>query len=159
MTIRLLLSVAILLWLAAALQQSVAPYATIVGCPPDFLLAVLLPTTVFLSRAGGAVLGFIVGTIHGALPTANLAHYATSRAITGFVGAWMGSTTKTPSLGFVVLHAILGTAIGQVLLMFLAPPDQIDRFLLVTIGTAVYNGVIALPVFLLLRRILRRDSD
>jgi hypothetical protein len=52
------------------------------------------------------------------------------------------------------LNSFFLTIVAQLILMFFAPPPGIASFLGATIGSAMVNGVLAVPVHALLRRIL-----
>ncbi|MCW5942675.1 MAG: hypothetical protein KIS66_10615 [Fimbriimonadaceae bacterium] len=149
----------LLLWIAAALQFTLSPRMAVFGCPPDFVLAVVLPASLLARRSGGSLLGFVAGVLQGGMAGANLTHYAISRAFAGFCGGWSRGMLAEPHGLLVFLHAAVGTLLAQVLFMFLAPPAEIVGYLFATIGTAMYNGVIAIPVHALLRRTVREDSE
>ncbi|MGV3618674.1 MAG: hypothetical protein ACO1SV_25405 [Fimbriimonas sp.] len=140
-------------WMAGGCQRSVSPYVAIGGVAPDFILIVIGCVSLFGSRRSGAVIGFAGGILQGALAGANLAAYAVSRAVAGFVAGWFNSLEFEAGavVASVVVFAI--TLLAQLLLMFVAPPAQIGGFLLATIGSAVYNGVLAMPLYALLRRV------
>jgi rod shape-determining protein MreD len=135
-------------------QRAVSPYIAIGGVAPDFLLVVIGCLALFGTRRSGSIIGFLAGVIEGALAGANLAAYAVSRTIAGFVSGWFSALEFEAGaiVASFVVFAI--TLLSQLLLMFVAPPGQIGGFLLATIGSAVYNGVLAMPLYALLRRVL-----
>lgn len=146
------------LWLAGGCQMAVAPHVTIFGVPPDFLLIVLGCLSLFGSRRSGSAVGFGAGLVQGAISGANLWQYVVSRAITGFVTGWFG-VLEFEANALVAFFAVAGgTLVAQILLMFTAPPPQLARFLLATIGSAVVNGVLAMPVFSVLKRVVDPPS-
>ncbi|GMV87644.1 MAG: hypothetical protein AMXMBFR81_05750 [Chthonomonas sp.] len=147
----------VVLWGGAALQQGASERLAILGCAPDFLLAAVAPLALAYGRSGGAVVGFFAGLLHGGLAGANMAQYAASRAIAGFIAAWTGSSIEKLEPVTCLIHAVGLTVLGRVVFMFMAPPAQIGSYLLATIGVAVYNGVIALPIYALLRKTVRKD--
>lgn len=149
---------AICLWLAAGLQQSVAPRMTLAGVSPDFLLVTLVCISLFGDRRTGAVKGFFAGVLHGAAAGANLGAYAVSRTVTGFLVGWFPMLEFEASIAVAFVIASGATLFAQILFMFGAPPARIVPFLLATIGGAVYNGVLAMPLFALLKRILDPPS-
>lgn len=85
---------------------------------------------------------------------ANLAHYAVSRTVAGFAGASSRAIGFEINIAVVGVTAALMTLVAQTVFMFLAAPKGIAAFLGDTIGSAVYNGVLAIPTYLLLRRVL-----
>jgi len=141
-------------YIAAAFQQGLAPRFTFVGIVPDFLLVFVAVFALFSSRPAATANGFFAGLLEGALAGVNLTHYVLSRTLAGFFGGAASAFNFQPNMGVAALMAAALTAISQVLLFFLAPPSGIGRFLGDTIGAAMYNGVLAIPVYALLRRIL-----
>lgn len=148
------LAIALGLWIAGGLQQAIAPRLAIWGASPDFLLISLAAGSIFLRRMPATLLGFACGLIHGALSGANLMHYIISRTVGGFLAAW-SRTTLEPSPFLAAGTAFFLTLVSQLLLMFLAPPKQIMPYLTATIIAAAYNGVLVLPVYSLLRKLVR----
>lgn len=148
-------AIALALWVAGSLQQAIAPRMSIFGASPDFMLISLAAGSLFLNRAQGSWLGFACGLIQGALAGANVTHYVISRTTGGFFAGWSRTTTLEPNAILAFGTAFLLTLFSQVLLMFLAPPLQIGPYLGATIIAAAYNGVLVLPAYFLLKRMLR----
>ncbi|MBN9500225.1 MAG: hypothetical protein BGO01_19580 [Armatimonadetes bacterium 55-13] len=144
----------LLIWLGAALQQAVAHRLGILGFSPDFLLTFVACLCLYASRVGGAVIGFFAGLAAGATIGANLTQYVFSRSLTGFLDAWSRNFGFDANFVVAAVNAALVTIIAQMILMFFAPPSGITAFVGATIGSAMYNGVLAVPVYALLRRIL-----
>ena len=149
-----ILVAAILLWVGAVLQGSVAHRIGIATAQPDFLLIFMSVMSLYCSTAGSTGLGFFTGLMTGAPAGANLGAQAISRTFAGFADGWIGSIGFQPNAFWAAVNTAIVTVIAQLLLMFLAPPKAIPLFLAATIASAVYNGVLAMPVYLLLRRIL-----
>lgn len=148
-----ILFVAISIVLAAALQQSVAPRMSLFGCSPDFLLVVLGPASMSVRPLSGALIGFLCGLVYGAAAGANLAHYAISRTLAGFFGSLSQGVDIHSGVLLAAGVTALVTIVARLTLMFLAPPPAIWPFLAATIGSALYNGVLAMPFHALLRRL------
>ena len=149
------LAIALGLWLAGGLQEAIAPKLAIAGASPDFLLISLAAGALFLSRSRAAALGFACGLIHGGLAGANLMHYVISRSVGGFLAGWSRSTTLEANAILAAATGFFLTLVSQTLLMFLAPPKQLLPYLGATILAAAYNGVLVLPVYFLLKRLVR----
>lgn len=139
-------------WLAAILQQSLAPRLAIGGGSPDFLILFAFCLSLVSRPGAGALLGLASGAIQGALTGATLAHFVLSRAAIAFglsyvdqSGVDLGRRTAAVSIG-------VATLVSQLVLMLLAPPTEIGPYLRATIFTATYNGVLAIPLYGLLRR-------
>lgn len=149
---------AVALWLAAVLQTGLVPYLTVFGSSPDLVLITVVVLSLYTGRAEAAIIGFVGGYLQGSLPAARLAHYITSRAITGFAIAWTRRLEYERRPLTAVIAVVLGTLLGQLLWMFLAAPKGIGAFIADTIRTAAYNGVLAVPVYALLNRILNPNA-
>jgi len=142
------------LWIAIVLQQSVAVKLAIFGARPDFLLLFVVPLSLMTSRAGGATLGFFAGLLHGAATGAFMAQYVASRAVAGFMGSWSRGIGMHVNWGVASVTTIILTVVARLIFMFLAAPPGVLRFLGDTIGSAMYNGVLAIPVYMLLQWVL-----
>lgn len=142
------------LWAGAVLQLAWARHLGIYGAQPDFLLVVVSCSGFCLDRTPGTLVGFGAGVFHGALAGANLTHYVISRCVAGFVASWSRNLRFEMTPLTVAIFVACVTVVAQITLMFIAAPSGIAGFLGDTIGSAVYNGVIAIPVYALFRRIL-----
>lgn len=148
----------ITLWLAATLEYGLPERLNIAGASPDFILICIAPLSMLLPRAGACGVGFFGGVIQGAIVGANLTHYTISRTLTGFMIAWSRNTRIDLTVPMAGLITLLSTLFAGLLFMFGAAPRNLGPFLLDTIGSAVYNGVLAMPLYALLRRILGEPS-
>jgi hypothetical protein len=144
----------VLLWFGAVLQGSVAPQIRIGNAYPDFLLVFLSLMCLFTTTSGATILGFFTGLMTGAPAGANLGPHIISRTIAGHVDGWVGAIGFQPNAFWAGVNTLIVTVVAHLLQMFLAPPPGIPAFLAATIASAVYNGVLAMPLYLLLRRIL-----
>ncbi len=146
--------IAMTLWLCAALQQAMAHRLVFLGSEPDFLLLALACLSMFCDRSGGALIGFFSGVIYGAIDFANIMHYVISRTVAGFATGWTKSANLQATGVVAAITAAGTTVLARLVLMFLAPPTLITPFLGATIRTAVYNGVLAVPTYLLLKKLM-----
>ncbi|HEY0867553.1 MAG TPA: hypothetical protein VGE01_09245 [Fimbriimonas sp.] len=145
------------LWLAAGCQGTVAPQVAIGTVAPDFLLIVVGVLGIFASRPGATLGGFAAGLLHAAVSGANMAGYVVSRTVAGFLAGWYHDLEfETGAVVALITTAFL-TLIAGVLHTLIAPPPPAAFVgtLAATIGGAVYNGVLAMPFYLIMRPILR----
>ncbi len=142
------------IWVSTVLQQSIAHRVDILSATPDFLLITLSCLCMYTSRMGGALLGFLVGLAAGAITGANLSQFIFSRTIVGFLDAWSRTFGLDPNFIAAAVNGFAVTIVAQLILMFFAPPSGITAFLGATIVSAMVNGVLAVPVHALLRKIL-----
>jgi hypothetical protein len=144
---------AILLYLSAAAQQSLARW-TILGGRFDFMLAVLAVLCLFTNRRGGAVVGFFTGWLYASLDGANMWQYVLTRTLGGFLISWVAESGIERSYFAAGIAGFVTVPLCQLILLFLAPPPQITSFLGDTITTAVYNGILAMLLYAAVNRIL-----
>lgn len=144
---------AIALFLAGAIQQALAPRMSILGAVPDFILVVVICVSLMSNRPKGAIVGFAGGVIEGALAGANTSAYAISRTLAGFCASWSKVLGFEMSLLAVGVAAFFSTILAETIWMFIGLRSGVGGFLAATIGTAVYNGVLAMPLYALLKRL------
>lgn len=143
----------VLLWLAAVLQQGLADRLAIFGVAPNFLLIALGPMALLSRPSVGGTMGFFAGLIQGALAGANLTHYVISRTLAGFLTSLGNQLDIRLALTVAGLACAATTFIAQLILMFLAPPSgSLIAYLFGSLGMALYNGILAIPLYSLLRR-------
>lgn len=151
---RATLVAAIAVILGAAAQHSLANRFSIWGTSPDFSLVLLCCFALRFERAPAAAYGFFSGLFAGALATANLGHYVASRTICGFLMSWSKQLRYELGGVSVAVAGFISTLVAEGLWMFFAAPHDVVGFLTDTIRSALYNGLLAVPVYFLLRRIL-----
>jgi hypothetical protein len=144
---------AVSLYLAAAAQQSVSRWGFL-GGHFDFTLAVLAVLCLFTNRRGGALLGFFDAWIYASLDGANMWQYVLTRTVGGFLISWVAESGIERSYFAAAVSGFVTVPLCQLILLFLAPPPQIAAFLGDTIRTAVYNGVLAMPLYAAANRII-----
>ena len=147
------LLIAVTLYIAAVAQVSIAPAIAPVGFTPDFLLLALALFAMKSKPLGGIIIGFFAGLLFGAIAGANLQTYILSRVIAGFIISWLCSLDLDPSIILAILVSVLAVIVGQAVLIFVAAPPNVGGLIEATIETAVYNGVLAIPVYALLKKI------
>jgi rod shape-determining protein MreD len=154
-----LLAISIIgLWLAAILQQALSPHLSIFGARPDFILVLVSPLSIFVPRNKGAALGFAGGVLQGAIAGGHLAASAISKAVAGFMGSWSRKIELERNFIVVFVTTFVVSLIAGLVWMFVAAPKGIAVYLGDTIGSAMYNGVLAIPVYMLLERVLNTRS-
>jgi hypothetical protein len=142
------------LWICAGMQQALAPRLGFGEVQPDFILATIAPLALLLPRPWATLVGFAGGALHGLLAGANLASYAISRTVSGFVVASFGVDPGTATPTAALFATVGATVVAGLLHMFIAPPPAIGAFLTATIAGAIYNGVVAVPLYLALRKLM-----
>lgn len=142
------------LYLFAVLQQTLPARIAILGARPDFLLLLSIVYSFFLPRSLGAGFGFLCGMFHGALAGVSIAAYISSRSIAAFCAAWSKDLRYELNLAAVAFVTGITTVVAELTWLLISPQPGIGAFLGATIGTAVYNGVLAAPLYALLKRVV-----
>lgn len=151
---RLWLGIGLLIWSMAILQFAIGSRWTLLGASPDYLLIGIAASSFFLERTPSAAVGFLSGLAQGAMSGANLGQYIASRTLSSFLAGWLNDGRYVPSHIKVVLTGAGVTIVSRLILLFLAPQVGIGSYLAATILSAAYNGVLVLPVYALLKRVL-----
>lgn len=142
------------LLLATSLQHGLADRMTLLGFRPELPTLLTVCFGLFFSRGGAAAYGLFAGWIEGALALANVGHYIIARAVAGFCVSWTrGFEYEAGALSIMIVGAV-GTLFSELLWMFFAAPNPIGVYLADTIRTALVNGLLAVPVYALLKRSL-----
>ena len=139
-------------WIAAALQQTVAYKFS---PPPDFLIVVALSAAVMYEPVVAALLGFIAGVLHGGVTGSDTANFAISRTLAAYAAGYVSRLELDVRPWYVALVVAAGTVVIHLLMMIPAPPPTVGSYLRDTILAALYNGVLAFPIYTVLRRSLR----
>lgn len=143
----------VLIYICAAITQALGTVTQSLFVP-DFMLIATCCLGMFLSRTGSMVSGASCGIIQGALIGANLTWYGITRLLAG----WLVTLLKSMEIESNALVAGVITAfvsfLSQLVMLFVAPSAAVGVALLATIGTALVNGVLAAPLFALLKRLL-----
>ena len=147
------LSTAVWLIGAASLQGALSERLAFGWFRPDFLLVVAVVLSIHRSTDASAVTGFFAGLFDGALRGKAMMALIISRTLAcvasvRLYSAFLGSGVITASV--VVL---ITSVISSVLYLFLGAPKDILGWLADTIGAALYNGVLAVPCYLLYCRL------
>ena len=146
-------------WLAAVLQQATVDRLQIGGARPDLLLILAFSTAVMFAPRYAALFGFVAGLLQGAITGADLAHYTISYTIVAYLAGFLSWLELDIRAWYVALVVIGGTIIVGLIMMIPAPPVQFWPYLGDTILSAIYNGVLAIPLYVLIKRLLHPKEN
>ncbi|NTU71649.1 MAG: rod shape-determining protein MreD [Coriobacteriia bacterium] len=148
---------------AALLQASLAPYMSIGGVTPNFLLLVVITLALVEGPSAGSSAGFACGLIFDLLGSGPVGPMALVLAVTGhlagllhenlFAEGWLLPITV---LGVAALGAEV--AYGLILGVLGVGGPFLQTFITKSLPAAAYNTALAMIVYPWLARILRRDS-
>lgn len=153
------------LFLATLAQAVYADAMQIAGARPDFPLAVALILSLFTNANGGASLGFFAGLLHASLaspPHGGFGSLIVSRTLVcagvGWLEERMFRDHALTALGIVGV----GTALAETLFFIFAPHPNILLWARHLGMTTLYNGLLAIPLYLVIRRLIgahRKQSE
>lgn len=145
----------ITLWLAVVLQQALTERMAIFGARPDFPLIAAICLGLLIPSPGSIFVGFFAGLTHSAMIGANLFQYVFSRLVASYGASRFSELEIEIGALLAALSAFVGTLGAQLIMMFLAPPRSVGGFIGDTIQSAIYNAVIAAPLYAAIRPILK----
>jgi rod shape-determining protein MreD len=146
---------ALVFWIAAALEQAAAPSMAVSGARPDLLLVVALTAAVFFEPVWAALIGFLAGAMYGGVSGSDTARYSISYTLVAYGAGYVSRLELDVRPWYVALVVVGGTVLARLLMMIPAPPPEVWPYLRDTIFAAMYNGVLAVPLYVFLRRALR----
>ncbi len=145
--------VALLLLLAAVLQGRVAHAIQVRGAQPDLPLVGLACGGTLLGGPRGAGLGFWAGLLTAALVPGTVGSFLTSRTLAGaFAGRLQGSVIRD-SVVVPPLVTFATTLIAELIYVLMAPTHHLRAWAAARGGEILYNTLLALPVYSLMRRL------
>ncbi len=143
------------IWFGGVLQVALAPHLAIGFGAPDFGLIILGTLGLLCDRRGATILGFGAGWMVGALAGTNLTLYILSRAIAGFLLGWSLGLGIQRNYLVSAIAALSVTGISELLMLFAgAHRGPLIPYLIGTLVTTMYDGVIAAILFAAVNRVV-----
>ena len=151
---------AVLLFLAVVLQISIASAIDILNGRPDLLLVTLVAVALLRGAVFGAVAGFAAGLLHDMGTFSTLGFMALLYTLLGYWIGRYGETTGRDRSHAPVLSVAAATvvfAFAALALHFMLGDAAPARDVLVDslLPTLLLNLLLAIPVYALVRRVLR----
>ena len=147
---------------AAVLQAGLAPYLSIGGVVPNFLLLVVITIALVEGPTSGAVVGFSAGLIFDLLGSGPVGPMLLVLTLTGYLTGLMhenmfaeGWLLPLTVLAIATLSAEV--AYGLILILLGAGGPFWSTFLTKMLPGAIYNTALALLIYPWLARFLRQD--
>ncbi|HOP79049.1 MAG TPA: rod shape-determining protein MreD [Armatimonadota bacterium] len=141
----------IMLILAGALQGYLPSWMVIRGARPDFLMVVVIATSLTLDPLSGGILGFLGGIIHGSIVGEGVGSFIVSRTIIGFVAGSVTIRFFSDNPVVPVLAAGVLTFSGEALFLLANPVADLGSSLNVLLIKSLYNSLLTLIIFWFLR--------
>ena len=153
------------LFLAALAQSVWADAMQIRGARPDFLTATALLGALFCDANGGAALGFAAGLFHASLaapPNGGFGGLIVSRTLVAAMIGWLDERVFRDNALIAVALVAVGTALSEGLFFLFAPQPHVAHWAKAVALTTLYNTLLALPLYLLIRKLTgetKREVD
>ena len=158
MTVAAAARIALIVFVVAILQVSAFSSISIVGAAPDLLLVTLVAIGLLRGAIAGAIVGFAAGLI---VDVATLGTLGVTSLTLTLAGYWAGRYGETTGRGrpHAPLLAVLAATVfvevgGYVLDSLLGGPVLMREVVLSLPAALVLNGLLAYPVFALVRRLV-----
>ena len=148
------LRVGLLLWIATIMQGILAPAMAIRGAMPDLPLLALGCLALRLNPSGAAVAGFFNGLLHASMLDQTVGSLILSRMLAAFIVAWLPPLLDRQRLLSACLACALTALLTNGLLYLAAPSITGWEWWRATVGIMVYNTLLAVPAYGLIRRVL-----
>ncbi|HZO89537.1 MAG TPA: rod shape-determining protein MreD [Chthonomonadaceae bacterium] len=153
---------AAMLLCAAILQGLYADSLQVHGARPDLLLLTAILGSLFCDINGSAALGFFAGLLHAALaapPNGGFGSLIVSRTLVCLGVGWLEERVFRDNPLIALFLAALGTALAEGLFFLFAPQHHVLRWTHNVGLTTLYNAVLALPLYFLVRRFLHPNAE
>ncbi len=154
----------LIVWLAAVLQGRLAHALSVHGAQPDLPLVALACGALLVGSARGAALGFWAGLLAAAAFPQTYGSLFVSRILAGAFAGGFGRSLIRDNLIVPPLVVLAATILAELLYVLMAPGLAVHharRWAELAGGEALYNTLLALPIYLLLRllRVGRQRDD
>ncbi|MDZ4181098.1 MAG: rod shape-determining protein MreD [Coriobacteriia bacterium] len=155
-------SIAAALLAAMLLQVAVAPHIAIAGVAPNFLLLVVIALALLDGPRAGTASGFAAGLAFDLLGSGPIGPAALVLCVVGWVAGSLQANMFAEGWRLPVTVAFLTSLVAEVsyaivLAVLGAGSPLLAAFTGVMLPAAVYNGMLALFLFPVLARFLRRE--
>ena len=154
--VRQWLLAALCVWLAALVQGRGAHAISIRGAQPDLPLVALTCAAFLMGSLPGTGLGFWTGLLAGAAFPSTYGSVFASRIVAGAFAGSFGRSLICDNWIVPPLVVLATTLLAEGVHVLMAPglaAHDARRWLLLLGGELLYNTLLALPLFLLLRRL------
>lgn len=158
---RKVLWLSLFLFVGVVLQSLFADSLRIKGAKPDIMLTITLVGAMFCEGNGGAGFGFVNGLFFASIaspPAGGFGATIISRTLVGFGVGWLEEHLFRESLPLAIGIVVGGTLLAEALFFAIAPQPNIPLWFRHLLGETAYNGVLAIPLFFLLKRVIGRSA-
>jgi LytS/YehU family sensor histidine kinase len=138
---------------SAILQAVCGPLVQIHGARPDFVVVFIACCGALSGPIGGMAAGFWGGLLSAALVDTYSGSLLVSRLASGAVCGWLQQMVVRDSLVVPPLVTLAGTLAAEAVTLVMTPESRAHGWIRVLFGAALYNMVLSIPAWLLLRKL------
>jgi cell shape-determining protein MreD len=124
------------------------------GARPHIGLTVLAVACLFAGPNLAAFLGFGLGLLESWAVNQYVGSYLVSRSVAGFCVGAMDQRIFRDSVPMAVAAGAVTTLFADVLFFVFVPQPESIRWLTRTLGSALYDGGLAIPIYFAVRRVV-----
>jgi rod shape-determining protein MreD len=140
--------------LATIAQAAYSARIALGAARPDLLLIAVVCCAVLTSSTLGLAAGLCGGILMASMTGVDYGTFIASRMAAGWIGAAVPRALRRDSLITPVAAMAAATAAVQVICYAMAP-GSLRYWAITSLGELIYNVALALPVFLVLRALIR----
>lgn len=128
------------------------------GARPDLGLTSLLICCLFVDAPTCAWLGLMAGALEASYTNRYVGSFIVSRTLIGFVLGSLEERIFRDNILIAIAAAVLGTMATESLFFLFAPQPHALRWLVRTGQAALYNGILSVPLYPVIRRLAKRKT-
>jgi rod shape-determining protein MreD len=146
------------LFLAFALHAAFDSSLVVAGAHPSLSLAALLVACLFANGDTGAWLGFMVGLLEASYASRYIGSYIVTRTLAGYLVGLLEERIFRDNFVVAIATVFVGTVFTDTCFFLFAPQPNPLRWFVDTLTQSCYNTALAVPLFVVFRRLTPRAA-
>ncbi len=126
------------------------------GVTPNIAVCVLLVLSLFFGPNAGAAMGFCTGLMEASFVSDYVGSFIVTRTLAGFAVGALEERIYRDNAFVAIIAVVAGTLLIAGCFFLFAPQPHAVTYMTRALNESIYNGVIALPLYLVIRRWIRR---
>ncbi|MDO8683273.1 MAG: rod shape-determining protein MreD [Armatimonadota bacterium] len=144
---------------AGAMQSQLSDRMSILGATPDFLIAATMAMGLVFEPTLGAVFGFAAGLTHASIAGLGFGGFIASRTLLGFFVASLRTWVFQDNPVVLFAATLLGSIVCEAIYFLVDPARGHSAVFMNLPMESVYNAILALVYYLLIRRTMERGLE
>lgn len=149
---------ALALVLAFALNAAYGSRLTIANARPNLSTTALLTACLFADCEMGAWLGFMVGMLEAAFAARFIGSFIVTRTLAGFLVGLLEERIFRDNIFVAAAAVFVGSLFIDACFFLFAPQPHVARWFTSSLMQAAFNCALALPLYLLIKRVILKVS-